>query len=90
MLQFIVTRDLCQWGVMDPDYQGEIWVILQNEGKNDLFINKHDRIAQLLILLCVIGKVQKGEPPTLLTVRVDGGFGSTKEIHVTGAGIWVK
>ena len=69
MLQFTVKRDLCQWGVMDPDYQGEIWVILQNEGKIALFINKHDQIAQLLILLCVIDKVPKGEPLTLLTFR---------------------
>ena len=41
-------------GVMDPDYQEEIQVILQNEGKDDLFINQHDQIAQLLILPCVI------------------------------------
>ena len=38
-------------GVIDPDYQEEIQVILQNEGKDDLFINLHDQIAQLLILL---------------------------------------
>ena len=65
-------------------------MILQNEGNNDLLINKHDQIAQPLILPCVIGKVQKGEPPTLLIVRGDGGFRSTNEAHSIGAKVWVK
>lgn len=65
-------------------------MLLQNEGNNDLFINKHDQIAQLLILPCVIGKVQKGQPPTLLTVKVDGDFGSMDEAHSFGAKVWVK
>ena len=42
----LVLKGICaRGGVIDPDYQGEIWVILQNEEKNDLFINKHDQIA---------------------------------------------
>lgn len=70
---------------MYPDYQGEIWVILQNEGKIALFINKHDQIAQLLILLCVIDKVQKGEPLALLTFRRgERVSGSTNEITAIG------
>ena len=52
---------------------------------NKFFINKHDQITRLLILPCVIGKVQNGEPPIVLTVRDDGMFGSTKEIDVIGA-----
>ena len=71
-------------GIIGSYYPGEIWVILQSEGKYDLFINKHDWIAQLLIFPCVIGKVQKGEPPILLMVRADEGFGSTNEIHAIG------
>ena len=42
-----------------PDHQGEIQVILQNEAKDDLFINKYDQITQLLILSCAINKIQK-------------------------------
>ena len=38
----------------------------------------------------VIDKVQKGELPTLLTVRDDGGFESTNEIHAIRAKVWVK
>ena len=34
--------------------------------------------------------MQKGEPPILLMVRADEGFGSTNEIHAIGAKVWVK
>ena len=44
----------------------------------------------MLILPFVTDKVQNGEPPTLLTVRGDRGFGSTNEIHTIEAKIWVK
>ena len=63
-------------------------VIFKNEGKHDLVINKHNQIAQLLNFPYVIDKVQKGELPTLLTVRDDGGFESTNEIHAIG--VWVN
>ena len=76
--------------VIDSDYQVEIWVILQNKGKDDLLINTQDCIAQLWILPCVIGKVRRGEPPTLLKVRGDAGFGSTNDIHAIGVKVWVK
>ena len=65
-------------------------LIFLNEGKHDLLINKHNQIAQLLNFPYVIDKVQKGELPTLLTVRDDGGFESTNEIHGIRAKVWVK
>ncbi|TEA30084.1 hypothetical protein DBR06_SOUSAS18210013, partial [Sousa chinensis] len=50
----LALKGICvHGGVIDSDYQGEIKMILQNEGNNDLLINKHDRIAQPLILPCV-------------------------------------
>ena len=72
----LVLKGICVCGgVIDPDYQGEIQTVLQNEGKDNLFINKHDRTAQLLILPCVTGKVQKGELSTFTYNRGDGGEG---------------
>ena len=43
-----------------------------------------------MILSFVTGKVQNREPPTLLMVRDDRGFGSTNEIHAIEAKVWVK
>ena len=39
----LVLKGICVCrGIIGPDYQGEIQLILQNEGKDDIFINKHD------------------------------------------------
>ena len=63
-------------GVIDPDYTGEVKVLLFNHGDAPLTIKKGDRIAQLILERCEtpeiveIGKIQETE-------RGDGGFGST-------------
>ena len=36
-------------GVIDPDYTGTIKILLYNFGDNVFEINKHDRIAQLIL-----------------------------------------
>jgi dUTP pyrophosphatase len=63
-------------GVIDSDYRGELGVILINHGVANFFIERGDRIAQMLIIpvahgICV---------PVLeldSTDRGTGGFGST-------------
>jgi dUTP pyrophosphatase len=63
-------------GLIDPDYAGEIKVILINHGKNAFCVTDGDRIAQGLIVRC----------ETLLGIerakkeRNDGGFGSTGKV----------
>jgi dUTP pyrophosphatase len=68
-------------GIIDLDYCGEIFIIMSNNGKNDLTIDEGKRIAQLIIL----------QDPTVTmkvtevlesTERNAGAFGSTgtKEI----------
>jgi dUTP pyrophosphatase len=63
-------------GVIDPDYTGEIKVVLFNHGTEDFEIKKGDRIAQLILERCEtppveeIGLLQE-------TLRGSGGFGST-------------
>ena len=66
-------------GTIDSDYRGTIGVILYNAGSERFFVNKGDRIAQM-----VFKKYEKAELVEVATleelgdsVRADGGFGST-------------
>ena len=63
--------------LIDPDYRGEVLVIMLNTDKTDPFpIEVGDRIAQLMIIS--VEKVQLEEREELSsTARGDGGFGST-------------
>lgn len=64
-------------GTVDSDYRGEICVLLVNLGNMPIWINKLDRIAQLVIAP-VAHDVVLEEAETLDdTDRGSGGFGST-------------
>ena len=63
-------------GVIDPDYTGEVMVVLFNHGDKDFVVNKGDRIAQLILEKCDTPKVEEiGFLEE--TDRGSGGFGST-------------
>ena len=63
-------------GVIDPDYTGEVKVVLFNHGDRHFEVRKGDRIAQLVLEKCdtpdvvEIGLLEETE-------RGSGGFGST-------------
>jgi dUTP pyrophosphatase len=63
-------------GVIDPDYTGEVKVVLFNHGDKDFEVKKGDRIAQLILERCEtpmikeIGLLEE-------TLRGSDGFGST-------------
>lgn len=63
-------------GVIDPDYTGEIKVILFNHGEKDFEIKKGDRIAQLILERCETPPI---EEISIVedTDRGSDGFGST-------------
>lgn len=63
-------------GVIDPDYTGEVKVVLFNHGDKDFEVKKGDRIAQLILERCETPMVKE---IGLLeeTLRGSGGFGST-------------
>lgn len=63
-------------GVIDPDYTGEIKVVLFNHGENDFEIKRGDRIAQLVLERCETPPVKEIEIIEA-TERGSGGFGST-------------
>ncbi len=63
-------------GTIDPDYRGELRIILQNLGREPVTIERGERIAQLVFA--------RFEAPTVSlieelseTARGSGGFGST-------------
>lgn len=63
-------------GTIDPDYRGELRVILQNLGSETVKIERGERIAQLVFARFEAADVI--EVQTLSqTVRGSGGFGST-------------
>ena len=63
-------------GVIDPDYRGEIKVLMFNFGDESLNIRKGDKIAQIIFEKCITPKLEKTETMSN-TERGEGGFGST-------------
>ncbi|MGA0129532.1 MAG: dUTP diphosphatase [Burkholderiales bacterium] len=63
-------------GLIDSDYQGQLFVSIWNRGKETFELNPFDRIAQLVVIpvvqvdLNIVDDLEKTE-------RAAGGFGST-------------
>jgi dUTP pyrophosphatase len=65
-------------GVIDPDYTGEVKVVLVNtDMRVPFFIKPGYRIAQLILECYVPATVTEVFEPGEVTVRGDAGFGST-------------
>ena len=63
-------------GVIDSDYRGNVGVVLFNHAETDFAIKQGDRVAQLVIEVCLTPDVL--EVTSLdATDRGEGGFGST-------------
>jgi dUTP pyrophosphatase len=64
-------------GTIDPDYRGEVGVILINHGPEPFVIRRGDRIAQMVVhRVCRVVWSVCGELSP--TERGDGGFGHTR------------
>ncbi len=64
-------------GVIDPDYTGEVKVVLFNHGENDFEVKKGDRIAQLILERCETPPIDEIINLVKETERGSSGFGST-------------
>lgn len=64
-------------GVIDPDYTGELKVMMYNLGTNKLTIRPQQRVAQLILEKSLNAKPRFREEPLPPTARADKGFGST-------------
>lgn len=63
-------------GIIDPDYRGEVKVLLINHGKQEYSVKKGDRIAQLIFAPAGQATLLDTESLTA-TERGEKGFGST-------------
>jgi len=63
-------------GVIDPDYRGEVKVLLLNTGSEPVTIRHGDRVAQLILEMAAVLDIEEKETLTD-TARGAGGFGST-------------
>jgi len=63
-------------GVVDPDYTGEIKVVLCNNGTSTVRFNAFERIAQLILEKYAVARVVEVTEVSS-TNRGSGGFGST-------------
>jgi len=65
-------------GVIDSSYRGELIVMLSNLSEGVLFIEKGERVAQLLIVPCITPELEEVSFAELgKTERGSDGFGST-------------
>jgi len=66
-------------GTVDPDYRGEVGVVLVNEGMVRFQLKKDMRIAQIVFITALIPQINLVSIRTELdeTERGSGGFGST-------------
>lgn len=66
-------------GVIDPDYRGEVKILLHNAGSETQWISDGDRIAQLVIVPFPVPSIREAEYDLRQdnTTRGAAGFGST-------------
>ena len=64
-------------GLIDPDYRGEIKVVIYNAGHTDLEIREGDRVGQLVIQPFVMPELREVPRLDSNTQRGTQGFGST-------------
>ena len=63
-------------GTIDPDYRGEVRIIMQNTGTAPVVLRRGERVAQLVFARFEALEVVEVDELTD-TARGDGGFGST-------------
>lgn len=66
----------CLAGVIDAGYRGEVGIVLVNLGKEEFFIEKNMRVAQMLIQPIVLPKIVEVDE-LVDSNRGEGGFGSS-------------
>jgi dUTP pyrophosphatase len=64
-------------GRIDGGYRGEIMIKIKNDDNQPFYIEKGDRVAQMVVVQCMLDDfIEVNELPPTIDNR-DGGFGST-------------
>jgi dUTP pyrophosphatase len=63
-------------GTIDPDYRGEVRIIMQNRGSEAVTLRRGERIAQLVFSRFEVPAIAQADELSA-TERGDAGFGST-------------
>lgn len=63
-------------GTIDPDYRGELKILMQNLGPAPVEISRGERVAQLVFARFEVAQVEEALELSE-TIRGEGGFGST-------------
>ena len=65
-------------GVIDSDYRGEVICVLKNTSSFPYTVDQYERVAQLVVVPCLIGDfLEVNEEDLSDTDRGEGGFGHT-------------
>jgi dUTP pyrophosphatase len=65
-------------GLIDPNYRGEVGLIVHNAGSSPYEVHAGDRVAQLLVVpVASVGAVEVDELPPTSDDRGEQGFGSS-------------
>ena len=72
----VKKRLIVNAGVIDEDYRGEVKIVLLNPTRNNVEVEKGEKIAQLLLEKIITPEVEQVESLDE-TVRGENGFGST-------------
>ena len=64
-------------GTIDEEYRGEIGIILINHGKETFIVEKHMKIAQMVVNPVLSVEIVEADGELSNTDRGAGGFGST-------------
>ena len=66
-----------QTGLIDGDYQGEVFIALRNVSQDPITVNDADRVAQGVFLPVLHPTMKLVNEFSTVTERGEGGFGST-------------
>lgn len=70
-------------GIIDPNYRGEILILLKNMSKHSVVIESGDAIAQLIIIPCLRPQVEVTENIEITDRNIEGGIAEIAKLSAS-------